>query len=177
MGAYRYIVKTFQKEYREGSDLYKARLIQWRREPAIVRVERPTNVARARSLGYKAKKGIFVVRVRIRKGLRKRPQPKAGRKARHNFRYIQPGLSLQVIAEQRAARKHPNAEVLNSYYVGEDGNHKWFEVILADRGSRELDDQTKEMVKRRGRAFRGLTSAGRKARGLRAKGRRKQRKK
>ena len=176
MGAYRYIVKSFQQEYKEKGPLYKAKLIQWRREPSIVRLERPTNIARARSLGYKAKKGIFVVRVRIRKGLRKRPQPKAGRKARHNYRYIQPGLSLQVIAEQRAARKHPNAEVINSYYVGEDGNHKWFEVILADRGSPELDKQTKEIVKRKGRAFRGLTSAGQKARGLRAKGRRKQRK-
>jgi len=36
------------------------------------------------------------------------------------------------IAEERAAKKYPNLEVLNSYYVTEDGSHKWYEVILVD---------------------------------------------
>lgn len=176
MGAYKYITKTFQEEYKNRSEEYRRRLMMWRREPAIVRLERPTNIARARFLGYKPIQGIFVVRVRVKKGLRKRPDPRAGRKARHNYRYVQPGLSHQVIAEQRAARKHPNAEVINSYWVGEDGSFKYFEVIMADRGAPQLPDYIKEIVKRKGRAFRGLTSAGRKVRGLRAKGRRKQRK-
>ncbi len=175
MGAYKYIKETFQNEYKERADEYRARISQWRKMPSIVRVEKPTNVARARELGYKAKKGIFVVRVRIGKGLRRRRSPKAGRKARHNYLYVQPGLSHQVIAEQRAARKHPNAEVINSYWVGEDGQYKYFEVILADRGSK-LDAATEKIVSRKGRAFRGLTSAGKKVRGLRAKGRKSQRK-
>ena len=176
MGAYKYIRETFQQEYKERSEEYRERLAKWRKEGSIVRVERPTNIARARALGWKPKKGMFVVRVRIGKGLRKRPSPRAGRKARHNYRYVQPKLSHQVIAEQRAAGKHRNAELINSYWVGEDGKYKYFEVILADRESKELSKETKEMVKRKGRAFRGLTSAGRKARGLRAKGKRKPRK-
>ena len=176
MGAYKYITQTFQEEYKERSPEYRQRLAAWRKEGAIVRVERPTNIARARFLGWKPKKGMFVVRVRIAKGLRKRRNPRAGRKARHAYLYIQPGLSLRAIAEQRAARKHRNAEVINSYWVGEDGQYKYFEVILADRASKDLDEHTKKIVARKGRAFRGLTSAGRKARGLRAKGKRKQRK-
>ena len=176
MGAYNYIRKTIQEEYKQRPPEYRQRLSEWRKSPSVCRVERPTNIARARSLGYKAKKGIFVVRVRIRKGLRKRRKPRAGRKARHNYLYVQPKASHKLIAEQRAARKHRNAEVINSYYVGEDGQYKYYEVILADRNSPDLDAFTKGIVKRVGRAFRGLTSAGRKVRGLFAKGRRKQRK-
>ena len=174
MGAYKYIRETLKNEYKESDEIYKQKLIEWRKEPTIVRVERPSNLPRARSLGYKAKQGIFVVRVRIRKGLRKRRNPRAGRKARHAFFYKQTGLSLRVIAEQKAARKHTNAEVINSYWTGEDGRFKWFEVIMADRAIK--DEYIGKIVKRRGRAFRGLTSAGRKVRGLRSKGKRKQRK-
>ena len=161
---YSIIQKNFQKSYKERSPEYKERLMQWRKEEAIKRIDKPTNIARARSLGYRAVQGVFVVRVRIRKGRRKRRDPKAGRKARHNYRYLPPQLSLQAIAEQRANRKHPNAEVINSYWVGEDGVYKYFEVILADRGVK--NKKVRQIIKRRGRAYRGLTSAGRKARGL-----------
>ncbi len=168
--AYEYIQKTFQEEYKERDELYRARIAQWRREPTIVRLEGPTNIPRARRLGYKRKKGYIVVRVRVRRGRRMRPKPKGGRKPRHNYRYVQPQLPLQVIAEQKANRKYKNMEVVNSYWVGEDGEYKFYEVILADP---TLVDHP--AVKRRGRAFRGLTSAGRKSRGLLAKGRRRSR--
>ena len=45
---------------------------------------------------------------------------------------FKPGKSLRLIAEERTAKRFPNLEVLNSYWVGEDGRHKWFEVILVD---------------------------------------------
>ncbi|MCK5626760.1 50S ribosomal protein L15e, partial [Candidatus Bathyarchaeota archaeon] len=35
---------------------------KWRREPAILRVEKPTRIERAKRLGYKAKQGFVVVR-------------------------------------------------------------------------------------------------------------------
>jgi len=72
--------------------------------------------------------------------------------------------SLRLIAEEKAARKFPNLEVLNSYWVGEDGRYKWYEVILVDR---TLLPELR-LGKGRGRVFRGLTSAGKKVRGLRA---------
>lgn len=176
MSAYKYIKETLQEEYKERSEEYRRRLSMWRKEGSIVRVERPTNLPRARSLGWKPKKGVFIVRVRIGKGLRKRVNPRAGRKARHAYSYTQQKLSLQAIGEQRVARKYRNAEVVNSYWVGEDGQYKYFEVILADRESKDIGEFLKKVVKRVGRAFRGLTSSGRKARGLRAKGLRSQRK-
>lgn len=149
---YKIIQENFQKSYIERSEEYRARLIVWRSEPAIVRLEKPTNPARARSLGYRAKQGVFIVRVRVGKGNRVRRNPKAGRKSGKNYRYVSPGLSLQKIAEQRANRKHTNAEVIGSYWVGGDGNYKYYEVILADRSVK--DEYLKKIVARKGRAYR-----------------------
>ena len=47
------------------------RMQDWRREGSIVRVRRPTRIDRARALGYKAKQGIVVVRVKVRRGGRR----------------------------------------------------------------------------------------------------------
>ncbi len=170
MNGYDYIQKTFQQEYKERSDEYKQRLIGWRRGSTVERVEKPTNLGRARRLGYKAKKGYVVVRVRVKRGRRARPKPSGGRKPRHNYRFVQPQHSYQVIAEQKANRVYKNMEVINSYWVGEDGVYKFFEVILGDPTILDLP-----VLKRKGRAFRGLTKAGRKSRGLFAKGRKKAR--
>ena len=149
------------------------RLQKWRREPAVVRIERPTRLDRARALGYKAKQGVIVVRVRVRRGGRRASRPNKGRKVGNLMVSRKtPKKNLQWIAEERANRKYPNMEVLNSYWVGEDGRYKWFEVILIDRSHPSIlsDPQLSQIAKQRGRVFRGLTSAGRKARGLRRKG-------
>ncbi len=166
MGAYKYITKAFQKAYRERSEVYRQRVIAWRKRPAIERVENPTNLTRARRLGYKAKQGYAVVRVRVDKGRRTRRKPMGGRKPKSNYRFIQPGRSHQVMAEQRANRKYRNLEVLNSYWVGEDGNYKYFEVILADASKPSVNVSS---AIRQGKAFRGLTSAGQKGRGTKKK--------
>ena len=82
--------------------------------------------------------------------------------------------SYQVVAEQRADKKYVNAEVLNSYWVGEDGKHKWYEIIMvipshpAIKNDNELSWISSE--KHRGRVWRGLTSAGKKSRGIIYKG-------
>ncbi len=163
MGMYSYIQETFEKEYHERAQLYRARLSKWREEDSVVRMERPTNLPRARTLGYKAKDGYCIVRVRVGRGSRKRPHPWGGRKPGKNYAYVQPGKSLQHIAEERAAHRFRNLEVLNSYFVGADGQYKYFEIILVDA---EKYDGTLG----RGRAFRGLTSAGKRGRGLYSKG-------
>ena len=63
-------------------------------------------------------------------------------------------------------------EVLNSYFLAKDGTYSWYEVILVDREhpAVKADKQLSGIAKQRGRVFRGLTSAGRKMRGLRWKG-------
>ncbi len=111
----------------------RQRLIKWRREPSIVRVEKPTRINKARQYGYKAKQGIIVVRVRVRRGPFNRRRPRSGRRPKRMGVYgITCNKSLQLIAEERAARRHPNMEVLGSYWVGEDGTYVWYEVILVD---------------------------------------------
>ncbi len=170
MGFYKYLTKTFQNEWKEKSPEYKERLMAWRREPPLVRVEKPLNLTRARNLGYKAKTGFSIIRVKIAKGNRKVTKPTRGRKPSRTGRFFPARLSDQVIAEQRANRKYRNLEVLNSYWVGDDGVSKYYEVILIDPARKEVETLAKN---RKSRVFRGLTSAGRRARGLRFKGERR----
>jgi large subunit ribosomal protein L15e len=116
--------------------LMRKRVIVWRRQPTIVRVDKPTRIDRARRLGYKAKKGFVVVRVRVRRGGRRKPRPKMGRRQkRMGVSKYTPAKSIKLIGEERVARKYPNLEVLSSYWVWEDGVSKWFEVILIDPDS------------------------------------------
>ncbi|HEV8361333.1 MAG TPA: 50S ribosomal protein L15e [Candidatus Thermoplasmatota archaeon] len=175
--AYKYMGEAYRKP-RHGpyADLYRARLIQWRTEPVIARVERPTRLDRARSLGYKAKQGYVIARVRVRRGGLRKKRHQRGRKPKNTgVRRITMKKSIQRIAEERAARRFPNLEALNSYWVGEDGKHKFYEVILVDpQHPVILADPKINWIangKHGDRANRGLTSAGKKGRGLTKKGR------
>ncbi len=172
VSSYERIQQTFQEEYKGRSPEYRQRLIKWRQEAGVVRVERPTNLARARELGYKAKQGVVVVRVRIGRGRRRRPKPDLKRKPSKAGVFFSPAKSLQRQAEERASTKFPNCEAVNSYWVGEDGTHKFFEVILVDRAHPAIlgDRSYAALATQRGRAYRGLTSAGKKERGLKVKG-------
>ena len=72
MGMYQAIRQVWKKPKENLGDLYKERLIEWRRQDVLTRIERPTRLDRARSLGYRAKKGISITRVRVKRGGRKR---------------------------------------------------------------------------------------------------------
>lgn len=156
-------------------ELMRERVPVWRKESVIKRIDKPTRIDRARSLGYKAKKGYVVVRIRVRRGGRRKTRFTAGRKPkRMGVNKITPKKSIKRIAEERVARKYPNLEVLNSYWVWEDGKFKFFEVILVDPNHPVIKNDPKINwicdKHHRGRAFRGLTSEGKKNRGLRNKG-------
>lgn len=144
-----------------------ASLIQWRQERAVQRISRPTDAARARRLGWRAKQGFVVARVRVRKGLRMRPKRAGGRKPKASGRSFSTGKSRRQIAEERANRKFPNLEVLNSSWLAADGPHEWFEVILVDPAHPSIaaDRKISWILRQPGRAFRGLTAAGKKSRG------------
>ncbi len=156
-------------------ELLWERMQTWRREPSVTRVDRPTRLDRARALGYKAKQGIVVARVTVRRGARRKSRWQRGRRTKHmGVNKITPGKSIQTIAEERAARRFPNMQVLNSYWVGQDGKHKWYEVIIIDPNhpSIKKDKNLKWICNntQKGRVFRGKTSAGRKGRGQSTKG-------
>ncbi len=169
---YHYIAELWKRPY-DGvmGELMRKRLMEWRNQPAIVRVERPTRLDRARAIGYEAKQGFVVVRVRVRKGGMRKQRPRSGRRPKRMGVYgFAPAKSLQLIAEERAARKYPNLEVLGSYYVGEDGLYKYFEVVLIDphhpaiKADKDINWITQPSQRRR--VFRGKTAAGRRTRGL-----------
>ncbi|MDO5850874.1 MAG: 50S ribosomal protein L15e [Methanobacteriaceae archaeon] len=151
------------------------RLPKWRREPVIKRVDKPTRIDRARRLGYKAKKGYVIARIRVRRGSRRKSRFKKGRDPkRMGVNKITGKKSIQRMAEERVARKYPNMEVLNSYWVWEDGKAKYYEVILVDPqcGTIKNDPKINWICEKQHtrRVFRGLTSTGKKGRGLRHKG-------
>ena len=173
---YKYVAQAWKKpEASFVKDLMFQRAIEWRKQPTILRIERPTRLDRARKLGYKAKQGFIIARVRVRHGGLRKVRPETGRRPkRMGVAKFKPAKSLRLIAEERAARRFPNLEVLNSYWVWQDGQHKWFEVILVDPNNPVVkSDKDINWIcenTHRGRVFRGLTSAGKKMRALRHKG-------
>ena len=152
------------------------RMAGWRREPVFQRIERPTRLDAARRVGYRAKQGITVVRTRVRRGgLRKGKIHMKRKPSKAGIKKITMAKSIQRIAEERTSKRYPNLEVLNSYWVGEDGKNKCFEVIMVDphHPAIKADKQLgwiAEGNSHRGRAFRGKTSARKRGRGLYNKG-------
>lgn len=163
-------LKYVRKAWKDNPDLFKQRLIVWRKQPATLRLDHPTRIDRARSLGYKAKPGILIVRQRVNRGGRMRERIRAGRKPKQFRRVKILGMSYQWVAEIRAQKHHPNCEVLNSYFVGKDGLHYWYEIILLDKAHPQiLADPQYSWVHNpvhKGRVFRGLTASGKRSRGL-----------
>lgn len=171
---YHYIAEAWNDPDRSYvKDLQWERLIEWRREENFRRIEYPTRLDRARKLGYKAKQGFVLVRGRVRKGSLRKRSIRGGRRAkRRGIKKITAGKSLQRIAEERANKRYPNLEVLNSYWVGSDGKHEWFEIIMVDPHHPVIksDPKISWIIEQKGRAYRGLTAAGKRGRGLMKKG-------
>ena len=172
MGIYQKIRELWKKPRKNMPELMKARLIKWRKEQTTVRLERPTRIDRARSLGYKAKQGVIVVRQKVMRNEPMRPKLRGGRRSKHGGLKKTLSISQKTIAEQRANKKFPNMEVLNSYWVGQDPKNLWFEVILINPSHPAImkDKELSKILKQKGRVKRGLTSSARKSRGLRKKG-------
>lgn len=157
------------------AELQWQRKQDWRDQGAIERVDRPTRLDKARELGYKAKQGVVIARVSVRKGSARKQRHKAGRRTkRQGVNRVTRRKNLQRIAEERSGRKFRNLRVLNSYWVGEDGSQKWFEVILIDPDHPAIqnDDDLNWICEdqHNGRAFRGLTGAGDSGRGMQKRG-------
>jgi large subunit ribosomal protein L15e len=131
---YSYISEMWQDIYKDRADPLKEKIVNARAEPRIVRLERPTRLDRARRLGYKAKQGFIVVRVRVSKGGMRKQRPRSGRRPKHlGVVKIKQADSMKIVAERRVLKKYPNMELRGSYYVFEDGRYYWFECILVDR--------------------------------------------
>ena len=165
MGFQKYITELYKKP-ETLKKLFFKRLIEWRKQPVVLRIPKPTRIDRARSLGYKAKKGYVVVRVRLKRGGRQKPLIKKGRRSKRRGRKKVVGKSYQWIAEERAAKKYKNCEVLNSYEIAKDGVSCWHEVILVERETVGKHPGMEWLKDSKGRVFRGKTAAGKRSRGI-----------
>ena len=153
--------------------ILRERMIEWRKSNVFTKVDKPLRLDRARALGYKAKKGFVMIRIRLKRGGHKRPRPNKGRRSKRLHTRKNLKMNYKWIAEQRVGRKYKNLEILNSYLIGKDGIHYFYEVICVDPSKPEIKSDkkinwiTKPANKKR--VMRGLTSAAKKSRGLRNK--------
>lgn len=175
MGAYKYMEELWKKKQSDMLRfLSRVRVWEYRQLPAIHRCTRPTRPDKARRLGYKAKQGYVIYRVRVRRGSRKRPVHKGtvwGKPGSSGaIKKFKCTRNLQNLAEERVGRRCGNLRVLNSYWVAVDGMYKYFEVILVDPSHRVIraDPRINWICKAvmKHREMRGLTAAGRKGRGV-----------
>lgn len=121
------------KLWRKNSPDLRQRVVSWRKQNAITRISRPSRIERARRLGYKAKQGIVVVRMRVGTGGMRKKRPRGGRRPKHlGVTKIKAAINMRTVAENRVLERYPNMRLMGSYFVYKDGVHYWFEVILAD---------------------------------------------
>jgi large subunit ribosomal protein L15e len=123
LGAYKYLEELWRKKQSDALRfLLRVRCWEYRHLPAIHRVSRPTRPDKARRLGYKAKQGFVIYRVRVRRGGRKRQVRKGityGKPKTHGVWHLKNQRSHRAIAEERAGRVCGNLRVLNSYWVAQ----------------------------------------------------------
>mgnify|MGYP001186979250 FL=1 len=125
--------KVWLKMWKENSTELREKAVIWRKQNAVTRVDKPSRITRARRLGYKAKQGITVVRMRVGTGGMRKQRPRGGRRPKHlGVTRIKAAVSMKQVAERRVLERHPNMKLLGSYFLYKDGMHYWFEIILAD---------------------------------------------
>ena len=125
--------KSWLKLWKDNSPELRNRVVLWRRQDAVTRIEKPSRILRARRLGYKAKQGIIVIRMRVGTGGMRRKRPTGGRRPKHlGVTRIKADVSMKQVAERRVLERYPNMTLLGSYFIYKDGMHYWYEVILAD---------------------------------------------
>jgi large subunit ribosomal protein L15e len=130
---YSEIGKTWQKILHGKEGDISARAVKMRREPTILRLDKPSRLDRARTLGYKAKEGVVVVRIRVSRGGMRRKRPTSGRRPKHlGVLRMKSDEPVQGVAERRVGEKFPNLRLLGSYILWQDGKHSWYECILID---------------------------------------------
>ena len=134
--------------WKDNSAELREKAILWRKQNAIVRIAKPSRIIRARRLGYKAKQGIVVIRMRVGTGGMRKQRPRGGRRPKHlGVTRIKAAVSMKQVAERRVLERYRNMKLLGSYFLYKDGMHYWYEVILADPSHKRIA-KDKEIRKR-----------------------------
>lgn len=136
---YRYLTEAWQGIWKEQRKLLMPRLVEWRRAPAIVRVEKPTRIDKARKVGYKDKPGVVVLRVRLGRKAMRRSRPRAGRRQKAlGTKKRKVGLNYVEVAINRAKKRYPNLVTLGGYKLFEDGRYIFIELICVDPSAPQI---------------------------------------
>ncbi len=130
---YKHVGESWQTALKEKPPELKERIVAWRRGPRVVRLAHPTRLDRARQVGFKAKQGFVVVRVRMARGGIRIKRPTAGRRPKHlGVLRIKGAIPEASVVKGRVLERYPNLKVLGSYFLMEDGRYRWFEAVLVD---------------------------------------------
>ena len=178
MGAYRYLQELWKRKQCETMQfILRLRTWEYRQLPVVHRCTRPSRPDKARRLGYKAKQGVVIYRCAVRRGSRKTNVAKGivyGKPKSQGVSQMKDKRKLRALAEERVGRKIPSLRVLNSYWVGQDGTYKYYEVICVDPSHNAIrNDARMNWICRpvhKHRELQGMTSANRSSRGLRVRG-------
>ncbi|KAF3527663.1 hypothetical protein DY000_02038765 [Brassica cretica] len=149
-GAYQYVSELWRKKQSDVMRFtQRIRCWEYRQQPSIVRLVRPTRPDKARRLGYKPKQGVT--------------QLKFQRSKRSVVRNL---LVANLVA---LGSSTPTA-----YWLNEDSTYKYYEIILVDPAHNAVRNDPRIIwicnPVHKHRELRGLTSEGKKNRGLRGKG-------
>jgi hypothetical protein len=100
MGAYKYVEELWKKKQSDVLRfLQRVRCWEYRQLPSVTRLTQPSRPDKARRLGYKAKQGYVIYRVRVRRGDRKKPVSKV------RFRGIRKMRLLVPVARRDGPRR------------------------------------------------------------------------
>ncbi|HIC84033.1 MAG TPA: 50S ribosomal protein L15e [Nitrososphaerales archaeon] len=136
------------KMWKDNSTELREKAVLWRKQNAMIRIAKPSRISRARRLGYKAKQGIVVVRMRVGTGGMRKQRPRGGRRPKHlGVTRIKAAVSMKQVAERRVLERYRNMKLFGSYFLYKDGMYYWFEVILADPSHKRIA-KDKEIRKR-----------------------------
>ena len=104
--------QTWIRLWKENAPELRSRVIGWRKQNAITRIDRPSRLERARRLGYKAKQGIVVVRMRVGTGGMRKQRPTGGRRPKHlGVTRIKADDDMKTVAERRVLERYPNMKL------------------------------------------------------------------
>jgi len=174
MGAFKYVEELYKKKQSDVLRfILRVRCWELRQLSVVHRASHSSRPDKARRMGYKAKQGYVIYRIRIRRGGRKRPVVKGqtyGKPAGHGVNQLKNARNHQAIAENRVGKICGNLRVLNSYWINQDSSYKYYEVILVDPSHNAIrrDPRINWICRavHKHREARGLTSAGKKSRSI-----------
>jgi len=140
--------QVWLKMWKANAAELREKAVIWRKQNALTRIDKPSRIARARRLGYKAKQGIIVVRMRVGAGGMRKQRPTGGRRPKHlGVTRIKAAVSMKQVAERRVLERHPTMKLFGSYFLYKDSMYFWVEVILADKSHNSII-KDKELRKR-----------------------------